>query len=131
MHMQDPNGEMLGSQILEERVKRVSTRVPEWVSRLKPSRILGRLYREVTGKQRDDYISRTNRELLRLKVLTTPLSVHELFSITDIHVQDGQGISIPKLRSSMSAYELICSRTCRAFSRANPMPPVICRSAWI
>lgn len=124
VHMQDPNGEMLGSPILEERVKRVSTRVPEWVSRLKPSRILGRLYREVTGKQRDDYISRTNRELLRLKVLTTPLSVHELFSITDIHVQDGQGISIERMRHWMTSYELVSARSYGYFGQlASVLPP--------
>ncbi len=124
IHLQDPNGETLGSPVLAERTKRVSTQVPEWVSRLRPSRILGRLYRELTGKQGEDYISKTNRELLRMKVLTTPLSVHELFSITDIHVQDGQGISIEKMMRSMTSYELVSARSYGYFGQlAGVLPP--------
>jgi 2-polyprenyl-3-methyl-5-hydroxy-6-metoxy-1,4-benzoquinol methylase len=123
LHLQDPNGETLASPILAERTKQVSSQLPEWVTRLKPSRILGRLFREVTGKQGEDYISKTNRELLRLNVLTTPLTVHELFSITDIHVQDGQGISIGKMRQSMASYELISERSYGYFGQLGSALP--------
>jgi hypothetical protein len=77
----------------------------------------------VTGRQGEDYISKTNRELLRLNVLTTPLTVHELFSITDIHVQDGQGISIGKMRQSMPSYELISERSYGYFGQLGSALP--------
>jgi 2-polyprenyl-3-methyl-5-hydroxy-6-metoxy-1,4-benzoquinol methylase len=124
IHLQDPNGDVLANPILAERTERVSTQAQEWVYRLKPSRILGRLYREVTGKQGEDYISKTNRELLRRNVLTTPLSALELFSITDIHVQDGQGISIEKMKQWMTSYELVSARSYGYFGRlASVLPP--------
>jgi hypothetical protein len=124
MHLQDPNGDTLGSPVLADRTKQVSTQLPEWVLRLKPSRILGRLYRELTGKQGEDYISKTNRELLRLNLMTTPLSVHELFSITDIHVQDGEGISIETMRPWMTSYDLVSARSYAYFGQlASALPP--------
>lgn len=107
MHLQDPNGETVNSITLAARRRQVATDLPEWMQRLAPSRILGRLYRELTGNQGEDYISKTNRELIRLGVLTNPLTVRELFSITDIHVQDGEGISIRGISPFMSAYALI------------------------
>jgi len=124
IHLQDPNGEMLSSPVLQERTKQVASRLPEWAARLKPSRILGRLYRELTGKQGQDYISKTNRDLLSRKVLTTPLSVPELFSITDIHVMDGQGVSIARMRQWMPSHELVSERSYGYFGQlASELPP--------
>jgi 2-polyprenyl-3-methyl-5-hydroxy-6-metoxy-1,4-benzoquinol methylase len=124
IHIQDPNGETSCNAVLAGRMKQLAPRMPEWAARLSPSRIFGRLYRELTGKQGEDYISKTNRELQRLKLLTTPLSVAELFAITDIHVLDGQGISISRMRQWMTSYELISERSYGYFGQlASTLPP--------
>jgi SAM-dependent methyltransferase len=128
LHLQDPNGEALGKATLTDRMKRIPSPPPEWVGRLTPSRILNRLRRELTGKQGQDYISKTNRELLRMSIVTTPLSVPELFSITDIHVQDGEGISIGKMTQWMNSWELISTRSYGYFGQlASTLPPSLQR----
>jgi SAM-dependent methyltransferase len=112
LHLQDPNGDALSDPELKARTAEASQNsMPEWVQRLAPARVLGRLYREVTGQQGNDYISKTNKELLERGVLKSPLAVTELFAITDIHVYDDQGISIERIRDLLPAYELLSQRS--------------------
>ncbi len=111
MHLQDPNGDYLSDPELQRRQAENPPTGSSTVARLHPRRVLGRLYRELTGKQGDDYISKTNRELLERGVLKSKLSVAELFSITDIHVHDGEGISIAELRGLLPEYSLASQRS--------------------
>jgi SAM-dependent methyltransferase len=111
LHLQDPNGDFIDDPELQRRKDRLSRRaLPEWVSRLTPRRIIGRLYRQVTGKQGKDYLSQTNRVLLEKGVIATPLSIPEIFAITDIHVHE-QGISIARMKSWMPDYECVSQRS--------------------
>ncbi|MBV9406071.1 MAG: class I SAM-dependent methyltransferase [Acidobacteriaceae bacterium] len=125
IHLQDPNGDYLKDEELQKRTAELSKTIfPEWISRLAPKRVLGRVYREITGKQGQDYVSRTNRELLRRGVVQSPLTTKEIFSITDIHVQDGAGISIRRMMEWMPDYELISQRAYAFFGRlASTLPP--------
>ena len=125
LHLQDPNGDALGSPLLKERQRSVSKgRVPKWLSRFSPSRFFGRLHRELTGEQGQDYVSKTNRDLLRMGILTSPLSVAELFAITDIHVQDGEGISTARMKQWMPSYELVSERWYGYFGQLeSTLPP--------
>ena len=111
IHLQDPNGDYLADPELSARMKRADQELSPPVSRFTPSRIFARLLRELTGRQRTDYISRTNRELVERGVIKTRLTVPELFSVTDIHVHDGQGISISDLRKGLPDYSLISQRS--------------------
>ena len=111
IHMQDPNGDFLADPELNARMKKADEELSPGTRRFTPRRVFSRLYREITGKQRKDYIVRTNRELLEKGIIKNRLSVPEIFSITDIHVHDGHGVSILQLRELLPDYELISRRS--------------------
>lgn len=112
LHLQDPNGDYLADPELHERMRRASKRaLPEICYRLTPSRILRRTRRILFHSQPDDYIAKTNRALLNSGIISVPLTVPELFAITDIHVHDGQGVSISQMKSWMTEYECIAQRS--------------------
>jgi 2-polyprenyl-3-methyl-5-hydroxy-6-metoxy-1,4-benzoquinol methylase len=124
IHLQDPNGDFMNDPQLRQRTAQASTHLPEWVQRLAPRRILGRLYRELTGTQGKDYVSKTNRELVENGIIQEPLTVAELFAITDIHVHDDQGISIRDLSALLPDYDLIRQRSYGFFGRLwSTLPP--------
>jgi 2-polyprenyl-3-methyl-5-hydroxy-6-metoxy-1,4-benzoquinol methylase len=111
LHVQDPNGDYLNDPELSQRTAEVTPKVPAWFQRLHPRRILGRVQREITGRQGEDYISKTNRALISQGVIKEPLTVAELFAITDIHANDGSGISMTQLRGLLPDYELLGQRS--------------------
>jgi SAM-dependent methyltransferase len=111
LHVQDPNGDCLNDPELKRRTAEAAHKFPEWARRLHPRRVLGRLQREITGRQGQDYISKANRSLIGQGLIKQPLTVAELFSITDIHVCDGAGISIRKLRALLPEYDLLSQRS--------------------
>jgi len=111
LHLQDPNGDFLGDPELRQRMALAQRPLMERVRRFTPRRIFGRIYRELTGRQGQDYLSKTNRALLERGIVATPLSVHEIFSITDIHVQDGEGISISSMESCLPDYACLSRRS--------------------
>jgi SAM-dependent methyltransferase len=111
MHLQDPNGDYLADPELKARMRQEEKRSSQRTSRFHPRRILGRLYRELSGKQGDDYIAKTNRELVTRGVRKEPLTVEELFSITDIHVVDGKGVSVSEFQGLLPEYRLIAQRS--------------------
>ncbi len=121
LHLQDPNGDYSGDPELTRRFAENSRRaVPEWLSRLKPSRVAARLKREIAGQQGQDYISKTNRTLLEKGVISEPLQVNEIYAITDVHADhgDNQGISIKTMRGVMTEYECL---TVRSYSFFGPL----------
>jgi SAM-dependent methyltransferase len=122
LHLQDPNGDSVNDPDLHRRIAEVSPRrLPEWVGRLAPRRVLGRVYRELTGRQGADCVSKTNRELLRKGVIRMPLTVAQVYTITDIHVQDGQGISIARMRRWLPDYELVSHRSYAFFGQLSSL----------
>jgi SAM-dependent methyltransferase len=111
IHLQDPNGDYLADPELNARMKQAMWQSSPLAGRLHPRRILSRLYQEFTGKKNEDYISGTNRELLDNHVIKSRLTVPELFSITDVRVHDGHGVSIAEIRRHLPEYELISQRS--------------------
>ena len=126
LHLQDPNGDFLNDPgLLERTASCASGKPPEWLARLHPRRVMGRLLREIKGEQDSDYISRTNQELIRKGFLRSPLTTAEIFAITDIHAQDGDGISIRQMKSLLPGYALISSRSYGFFGvLASDLAPV-------
>jgi SAM-dependent methyltransferase len=125
LHLQDPNGDFLQD---PERLRRSRETgdgpLPGPLQRFTPRRILGRLYREVTGKQHQDAVSKTNRALLDSRLIATPLSVQELYAITDIHVHDGRGISIRRMTAWLPEYECLSARSYGYFGKLwSVLPP--------
>lgn len=125
LHLQDPNGDFLTDPELRQRRALLSQRLlPKWVHRLAPWRIAGRICRELTGRQGQDYISKTNRALLEKGLVATPLSVAEIFAITDIHAQEEQGISMRLMQSWMPEYECLSRRSYAFFGEAASQLPL-------
>ena len=63
------------------------------------------------AEQDDTYCGKTNRELLKAGIIASPLSVAEIYSITDIHVLDGTGISIQRMKQWLPDYALQSTRS--------------------
>jgi hypothetical protein len=111
LHLQDPNGEFLDDPKRSERAaEHTPVKIPDSLARFKPGRILARLKRELKGEQGQDYISKTNRALMQTGMISSPLSVDDIFSITDIHVRDG-GISIDRMKAWLPDYRLVSRRS--------------------
>ena len=123
LHLQDPNADSLNDPELQNRLARLSTSRPEWLGRLSPKRIVGRAIRELTGKQGKDYIFKTNQALLGQGVISTPLTIPELFSIIDVHAIKGEGISMTKMRAWMSGYDCVSHQSYAFFGKlASELP---------
>jgi hypothetical protein len=114
LHLQDPNGDYLQDPELRDRMALQSKKViPESIARFAPNRIAGRLFREIKGTQGEDYISKTNRALQAKGAVSEPLTVHELYAITDLHADhgDGKGISIEALKPLLPDYDCVSTRS--------------------
>jgi 2-polyprenyl-3-methyl-5-hydroxy-6-metoxy-1,4-benzoquinol methylase len=114
LHMQDPNADFLEKNPPPSTSKR---RILEQLARFTPRRIWGRVARELTGKQGEDYISKTNRALVDAAVIARPLKVEDLFAITDIHVISGHGISLQTMRQWLPEYACISQRSYSFFGK--------------
>jgi hypothetical protein len=77
--------------------------------------------RQLTGEQGQGLYLENHRGLMQERFITSPLSVMELFSITDIYVNNGEGVSLTLLKEWMPGYEWLSSRSCAFWgnSRAN------------
>jgi len=126
LHLQDPNGDYFDDPELKRRVAEHTPRhrLPEWAYRFTPSRIAGRLYRELTGTQGQDLISKTNRALLERGMIATPLSTEEVYALIDIHVHDGHGISLKEMASFLPEYKCVSQRAYVFYGRFwSQLPP--------
>jgi len=125
MHLQDPNLEFVRKSESDRSFsKQLKRRVLDHFARFRPGRIYGRISRELTGKQGQDYVSRTNRALLEAGVITSPLKVADLYAITDIHASNGRGISIEQIRGWVPDYECLSQRSYGFFGKLwSHLPP--------
>lgn len=111
LHIQDPNGDAAADPELARRSREMAARrPPEWRERFTGKRMLGRLKRMLTGAPPGDYISKTLRQLAADGVVREPLTVAELYRITDIHVHNGTGISVQRVGDALRGYELAAAR---------------------
>jgi len=114
LHIQDPNGDFLDDPELRQRMAENSRRIlPESVRRFSPRRVATAVIRRMKGQQGVGYIWKTNRTLIEKGIITSPLTVHELYSITDIHATlgDQKGICISEMRSWLPDYNCIGQRS--------------------
>ena len=125
LHLQDPNGDFASDPELRRRTSQYSRRLfPGWVYRFTPRRFFGRIGRELTGQQGQDCVSKTNRALLGAGIIKTPLTVRELFEITDIHVQDESGVSITRMKAWLPDYDCLSQRSYGFMGElASSLPP--------
>jgi len=112
LHLQDPNGDFMDDPELRVRTEQFerTRHTPPWLKRITPQRVWRRLRATVTGRQPRSYIDLVNEDLLRSGVITKPLSDNELWSVTDIHIYNGKGISLQTLGQLLPGYEMVSKR---------------------
>jgi 2-polyprenyl-3-methyl-5-hydroxy-6-metoxy-1,4-benzoquinol methylase len=124
LHAQDPNADYADDPELRQRRALLQKRaLPAWATADMPRRIVGRVHRALTGAPPNDYIWKTNQILLGKGIITTPLSVEDIFAVTDIHVNKRVGISIKRMQSWMTDYDCVSVRSYDFFGAAGSLPP--------
>jgi len=133
LHLQDPNGDYLHDAQLQQRMadlqRRTRSHLPRGIRRLSPARIGARLYRALTHSQPADYVADVNAQLLAAGVIARPLTAAELWSVTDIHVDNlpfswGDGIRVQTLTAGLAAYTPVALHSYAFFGVLLPeLPP--------
>lgn len=113
MHLQDRNSETLDDPVLRDRIAVVATSLNRQAKlrRLKPSRVLGKIKRTISGEKPETYFDRINKDLLARRIISRPMTADELWSITDIQLNFAGGISITEMRDHLPTFELVNART--------------------
>lgn len=126
LHLQDPNGDFMDDPELRRRTERFEStkHVPAWRKRMTPQRIWRRLRAAVTGNEARSYIDLVNDDLLRSGVIVEPLTYNEIWSVTDIHIYNGKGISLRTLAQLLPGYEMVAARSYSFFgTMSSELPP--------
>jgi ubiquinone/menaquinone biosynthesis C-methylase UbiE len=113
LHLQDTNGDYLDDPILKQRTAALERAKWPFGSRFlheaDPRPVLQALYRTVT--RRRDYLDEINEVLIHLRLIRRPMVPIDLWTVTDLHVHDGEGISINAMGHCMRDYTLISHRS--------------------
>ncbi|SKB60004.1 Methyltransferase domain-containing protein [Salegentibacter holothuriorum] len=125
IHLQDPNADYLDDKIYKERLSFFKNRLSSSSQKSKSlkdfipkpaRRSLNRL------RGRKDYIDLINDQLLEEKVITKRMNADEIWSVTDIHVQNeanlsSKGISLNFLKKHLKTFNLINQRSYGFFGK--------------
>ncbi|HEX8563105.1 MAG TPA: class I SAM-dependent methyltransferase [Flavobacterium sp.] len=113
IHLQDPNGDAFEdpeyiSRMAEFGKARCNTAKPS------PLKAIKKKIKRFIGKK--DYIDLVNDELLKRNVIKSRMTADEIWSVTDIHVEDlpfsaGKGISLELIAKHLSEYQQITRRS--------------------
>lgn len=116
LHLQDPNADRKASteaQFLSKRLRRMSCKAAlrTLVGNICPPAVI-QFVRHL-ARRVPKYIDETNSTLIRQAIISKPMTAADLWSVTDIHVHDGAGISLRSLQSHLepAGYHLVDSRT--------------------
>ena len=93
-----------------EQFERTRRSLP-WLKRITPQRVWRRLRATATGQPPRSFIDLVNEDLLRSGVITKPLTDSELWSVTDIHIYNGKGISLQTLGQLLPGYAMVSKRS--------------------
>ena len=111
-HLQDLNGDYLNDGNLVKRCELLNEYLGRKHVKIKsPMKIIRRVWRGFRGRQPGNYIDELNRKLIDQKVIHSPLTIHEVYSITDIHNEKlpyatNQGVSLKKLSCLLNSYKM-------------------------
>ena len=92
-----------------------------------PHRVLLWMFRELTGRRKLNYLAKVNPALLSARIIRSPMSPTEIWTVTDIHVHDNKGISIRELSGFLSDYDLIAARSYAFFGKLHSELPAECQ----
>ncbi len=121
MHFQDPNGDYLHDDLLQTRIKELKDYerplIPKRLSRLTPRNVIRRIRRTFSNGRSNDYISHVNQQLIQSGLTRQPMAAPDIWAITDIHIYDGEGISVETLSRLLPDYRLISARSYSFFGK--------------
>jgi ubiquinone/menaquinone biosynthesis C-methylase UbiE len=121
IHMQDPNGDYLKDPELEQRTAALNAheqeRSSEGLRKFIPSHLLRRFKRMIGAMRGEDYIFEVNDQLIAAGIIQKPMTPMDMWTVTDIHVHDGKGISIEGLTQLLSGHRLISRRSYAFFGK--------------
>ena len=115
VHLQDPNNDSSASPARRQRRETLENRnrKTEWQGKL--HRTVGALARRLTGRTKT-YMDRVNDELLAQGVISRPMEPPDIWSVTDIHVFDGKGVSVNEMLKGLPEYRPVSTRSYGFFS---------------
>lgn len=119
MHLHDPNAHALASSTYAERAARfrAASEQANAAPRRRAAHLARRVARRLMGPTVDDtYVNAANATLLRAGVIRAPMTASEMWSVTDIHVEDlpystGGGVSLDVIRSALPNHDLLSFRS--------------------
>jgi 2-polyprenyl-3-methyl-5-hydroxy-6-metoxy-1,4-benzoquinol methylase len=121
MHFQDPNGDYLHDDLLQARTKELGDYerpvIPKRLLRLTPRNVIRRIRRAFANGNGDDYIGHVNQQLIQSGLTRQPMAARDIWAVTDIHINDGEGISIETLSRLLPDYRLMSARSYSFFGK--------------
>ena len=115
IHLQDPSGDYIFTEEYQKRVQELRNyRIKSNPLKAIAGKLKSKL-NSLSGKT-EDYINEVNQTLLESNIIKEPLTDKEIWSITDIHVDNlpnnhGRGISLQFLKEQLKAYRLHKTRS--------------------
>lgn len=115
LHFQDPNGSAINGDSLKARMKKLETapetKIRHSLSRFHPSDAANRLRRALGLAVPKSYMQMVNQKLIENGIVSAPLTEAEIWSVTDLRVHDGKGISVENLGRLLPGYSLVSQRS--------------------
>jgi len=133
IHLQDPNGDYLTDPVLNERIAELRKSVPSaprlGLSRFHPRRVFLKIKRELTRTTdgTSDYIRAVNKELLESGIIRKSMTEVDIWTVTDMHVHDGNGISMKQMSQILDKYKLV---ECRSYAFFGELSSSLPTSFW-
>lgn len=128
IHLQDPNGDYMRDADFRNRIASyVGEQKSERSSKSSWLKTIRRLISKMMGRK--TYMDRVNDRLMELGAIKSPMTSEEIWSVTDIHVEDlpfstGSGVSIKALSQLLNDYTLISSRSYGFFGPLKSSLPI-------
>lgn len=116
LHMHDPNYDHRHSAASRERVRTLRDRAPNAAlrnvaERLGVKELAARVRQLGRTPKLPAYMEEMNARLIADGVIRTPLTRQEIYSVTDIHVGDDEGVSLAQVRSVLEPAGYACAST--------------------
>ncbi len=132
IHLHDSNGDSVFTENYVNRKNELrnfkkTKNLPGYFSKILIDKIKGKIKR-FTGIGKKDYIDEVNEKLMEQGIIKTPMTDVEIWSVTDLHVEDlpnhyGKGISFAFLQNQLSSYNCISRRSYRFFGDLKMLLP--------
>ena len=113
IHLQDPNGDAFENADYHSRISEFDEVGKTKVNR-SPFKSIKKKIKRLIGKK--DYIDQVNDELLKRNAIRSRMTAEEIWSVTDIHVEDlpfstGKGISLEAIGTYLPEYTQLGRRS--------------------